>query len=104
MLTVAALGQSALSARLRGPGLRLQTGPVIACIRSRVPALSVALERMYGDYPVREDDIPADFDVLLRRPRGLRRLVKPQVYFHYDGMEPFQPLPLARSTRCSNGR
>ena len=96
MLTVAALGQPELTARLRGPGLRLRTGPFISCIRSGVPALAVALARMYGDYPVPEDDVPADFDVLLRRPRGLRRLVKPQVFFHYDGMEPFQPLPLAQ--------
>ena len=96
MLTVGALGQRALAARLRGPGLRLQTGPFIARIRGSLPALAVALARMYADYPVLEDDTPADFDVLLRRPRGLRRLVRPQVYFHYDGMEPFQPLPLAQ--------
>jgi HprK-related kinase A len=96
MLTVGALDRQALAARLRGPGLRLQTGPFISRIRSALPALAVALERMYADYPVLEDDTPADFDVLLRRPRGLRRLVKPQVFFHYDGMEPFQPLPLAQ--------
>jgi HprK-related kinase A len=96
MLTVGALGQGGLAARLRGPGLRLQTGPFIARIRSSLPALAVALGRMYAHYPVLEDDTPADFDVLLRRPRGLRRLVRPQVYFHYDGMEPFQPLPLAQ--------
>jgi HprK-related kinase A len=96
VLTVGALDRQALAARLRGPGLRLQTGPFISCIRSPLPALAVALARMYADYPVLEDDTPADFDVLLRRPRGLRRLVKPQVYFHYDGMEPFQPLPLAQ--------
>jgi hypothetical protein len=96
MLTVAALGRQALTARLGGPGLRLQTGPFVTCIRSSVPALAGALERMYADYPVLGADTPADFDVLLRRPRGLRRLLKPQVYFHYDGMEPFQPLPLAQ--------
>jgi len=96
MLTVAALGQPAVAARLRGRGLRLQTGPFITCIRSASPALAAALGRMYADYPVMGEDISADFDVLLRRPRGLRRLVKPQVYFHYDGMEPFQPLPLAQ--------
>jgi HprK-related kinase A len=94
MLTVAELGQGALAARLRGPGLRLQTGPFIACVRSRLPALAVALGRMYGGYPVLDDDTPADFDVLLRPSRGLRRLIKPQIYFHYDGMAPFQPLPL----------
>ena len=96
MLTVGALDHQTLVSRLRGPGLRLQTGPFVACIRSSLPALAIALSRMYADYPVLDEDTTADFDVLLRRPRGLRRLVKPQVYFHYDGMEPFQPLPLAQ--------
>jgi HprK-related kinase A len=97
MLTVAALGAQALAARLRGPGLRLQTGPFIARVRSPLPALAVALGRMYADYPVLDEDTPADFDVLLRAPRGLRRLLKPQVFFHYDGLAPFQPLPLAQA-------
>jgi HprK-related kinase A len=96
MLTVAALGRQALAARLRGPGLRLQTGPFIARVRSPLPALAVALGRMYADHPVLDEKTVADFDVLLRAPRGLRRLVRPQVYFHYDGMQPFQPLPLAQ--------
>lgn len=94
MLTVAELGQGALAARLRGPGLRLQTGPFVACVRSALPSLAFALGKMYGDYPVLDDDTPADFDVQLRSPRGLRRLIKPQVYFHYNSLAPFQPLPL----------
>jgi HprK-related kinase A len=96
MLTLAALGPQALAARLRGPGLRLQTGPFIARVRSPLPALAVALGRMYADYPVLDEETVADFDVLLRAPRGLRRLVRPQVVFHYDGLAPFQPLPLAQ--------
>ena len=97
MLTVAELGPDALAARLRGAGLRLATGPFVACVRSALPALAVALERMYADYPVLDDSTPADFDVSLRSPRGLRRLLKPQVYFHYNGLAPFQPLPLAQT-------
>jgi hypothetical protein len=94
MLTVAELGPGALAARLRGPGLRLQTGPFVSCVRSSLPSLALALERMYADYPVLDERTPADFNVLLRSPHGLRRLVKPQIYFHYDGLAPFQPLPL----------
>lgn len=97
MLTVAALGPRELAARLRGPGLRLQTGPFVACVRSSLPALAEALGRMYADYPVLGADTAADFDLRLRGPRGLRRLVRPQVHFHYDGMAPFQPLPLAQA-------
>lgn len=97
MLTVAALDAPALAARLRGSGLRLQTGPFVARVRSPLPMLARTLGQMYADYPVLEDQAAADFDVLLTGARGLRRFVRPQVHFHYDGMAPFQPLPLAQA-------
>lgn len=94
MLTVASLGRRELGARLRGPGLRLQTGPFVTCIRSTLAPLADGLGAMYADYPVLDEDALADFHVRLSGSRGLRRLVRPQVHFHYDGMAPFQPLPL----------
>ena len=97
MLTVGALGAGALAARLRGSGLRLQTGPFVARVRSPLPALARSLVRMYADYPVLDEGVQADFDLLLTGARGLRRLARPQVHFHYDGMSPFQPLPLAQA-------
>ena len=96
-LTVSALGPQALAQRLRGTGLRLQTGPFVACVRSPLPGLARTLARMYADYPVLDAGAMADFDLLLTGPRGLRRLIKPQVHFHYDGMAPFQPLPLGQA-------
>lgn len=94
MLTVAGLGRRELGARLRGPGLRLQTGPFVTCVQSALPPLADALADMYADYPVLEEGALADFHVRLSGSRGLRRLVRPQVHFYYDGMAPFQPLPL----------
>ena len=94
MLTVAGLGRRELGARLRGPGLRLQTGPFVTCVQSALSPLADALAAMYADYPVLEEGALADFHVRLSCSRGLRRLVRPQVHFHYDGMAPFQPLPL----------
>ena len=94
MLTVAGLGRRELGARLRGPGLRLQTGPFLTCVQSALSPLADALAAMYADYPVLEEGALADFHVRLSCSRGLRRLVRPQVHFHYDGMAPFQPLPL----------
>lgn len=96
MLTVGSLGRRELGARLRGPGLRLQTGPFVTCIRSTLAPLIDGLGAMYADYPVLDDGALADFHVRLSGSRGLRRLVRPQVHFHYDGMAPFQPLPLAQ--------
>jgi len=94
MPTLASLGPRELRARLRGPGLRLQTGPFVTCIRSPLAPLADTLAAMYADYPVLDDGALADFHVRLSGPTGLRRLVRPQVHFHYDGMAPFQPLPL----------
>ncbi|QNB01291.1 HprK-related kinase A [Massilia sp. Se16.2.3] len=97
MPTVATLGRRELAARLRGPGLRLQTGPFVTCVRSALPSLADTLASMYADYPVRDGDSFADFDVRLSGSQGLRRPVRPQVHFHYEGMAPFQPLPLAQA-------
>jgi len=94
MLTVAGLGPAALAARLRGPGLRLQTGPFVTCVHSPLAGLAGTLGAMYADYPVLAEGSVADFHVRLSRSTGLRRFVRPQVHFHYDGMAPFQPLPL----------
>jgi len=94
VLTVAGLGRRELAARLRGPGLRLQTGPFVTCVQSPLAPLAESLAAMYADYPVLEEGSLADFHVRLSGSNGLRRLLRPQVHFHYDGMAPFQPLPL----------
>ena len=94
MLTLASLGERALRARLRGPGLRLQTGPFVTCVHSPLALLAQTLGTMYADYPVLEEGSLADFHVRLSGSSGLRRFVRPQVHFHFDGMAPFQPLPL----------
>ena len=94
MLTVAGLGRDELVARLRGPGLRLRTGPFVTCVKSPLALLAETLGTMYADYPVLGEGGLADFHVALSGSRGLRRLLRPQVHFHYDGMAPFQPLPL----------
>lgn len=97
MLTLASLGPRELRAHLRGPGLRLQTGPFVTCVQSSLALLADTLGAMYADYPVLEEGGVADFHVRLSGSNGLRRLVRPQVHFHYDGMAPFQPLPLAQA-------
>ena len=94
---MASLGQRALRDRLRGPGLRLQTGPFVTCVQSPLAALADSLGVMYADYPVLEEGSLADFHVRLSGSHGLRRLLRPQVHFHYDGMAPFQPLPLGQA-------
>jgi HprK-related kinase A len=49
---------------------------------------------LYADYPLVEQADFADFHVSLTYPRNLRRWLKPQVLFLFDGYPPFKPLPL----------
>jgi HprK-related kinase A len=90
----AALGVEPLTAQLRDDPL----APLLAdLVALHLIGLARTLGQMYADYPVLDDTALADFDLLLTRGRGLRRLVRPQVRFHYDGMAPFQPLPLVQA-------
>lgn len=82
-----------LRARLRGTGLRLRTGPVVNLIRTRVPAVERGIALHYAAHPVEDDAGFADFDVRVEAPRSLRAWLRPQVYFHFDGDSPFNPLP-----------
>lgn len=52
---------------------------------------------MYADYPVVADAEFADFHVAVMPPRGVRRWVRPKVFFAMDGRQPFQPLPRGQS-------
>lgn len=97
MLTLSSLTREQLRARLAGPGLHLQTGPFINCIRSNIPHLADALGQLYGDYPVAEAGGFADFHLQLRQPGGVRRWFRPQVRFDQDGFHPFKPLPVAHA-------
>ena len=83
-----------LDARLAGPGIRLRTGPFIARIRSRLPAVSEGIALHYRDHRIGDADGFADFDVGVRTPANVRRWVRPQAHFCFDGQSPFTPLPL----------
>lgn len=78
---------------LRGEGLVLRTGPFVFRILSPVPSVAEGLGLLYAANPLAGDDEFVDFDVRLEWVRGLRRWVKPQVRFVFDGESPFEPLP-----------
>ena len=94
MLTVSSLSRADLGARLAKPGLYLQTGNFITHVTSALPAIADGIALMYGDYPLPEAAVFADFYVNFERATGLHRWYRPQVRFDYDGFEPFLPLPL----------
>lgn len=83
-----------LARRLADKGVRIRTGPFVSEIRSSIAALAPPLNLLYSDYLLADDEGFADFHVVLRRPRSLRRWFGPQVLFEFEGNATFLPLPL----------
>lgn len=96
-MIVADLSPGELARTLSSPGLRLRTGPVVSAIRSPLPAVAEGIGLHYAEHPLEPSEGFADFHVHVAPPRGLRRLFRPQVLFHFEGAAPFRPLPLDQS-------
>jgi HprK-related kinase A len=96
-MTPSTLGLDEVARRLRGPGLVIRTGPFNFRIRSPIRSVAVGAALLYADYPLPTDDEFVDFDVHLDRGAGARRWIRPQVRFLYDGVSPFEPLPIGHA-------
>lgn len=84
-----------LRQQLAGAGVWLRTGPFSLKLQSRIPSVVEGLAKLYGQFEVRNPhEAFADFHVAINPPSRLRRWVRPQVEFSFDGVQPFQPLPL----------
>lgn len=88
------LPSSELRARLSDSGIWLRTGPFSLRIRSRIPSVAEGLAELYGQFELRHPrETFADFHVDVNAPGPLRRWLRPQVNFSFDGQLPFKPLP-----------
>lgn len=114
-MIVADLPTSELSQRLAGPGIALRTGAFVNVIQSQIPAVSEAIALLYSYHPLAESGGFADFHVSVRPATGVRRWLRRQVLFEFDGARPFKPLPFPQafpmlewglnwcvSTHCNN--
>lgn len=77
--------------------LLVKLGPFVARIKSDVSTLAADLASIYDDFQVQPPGTFADFHVEVRRERGLRRWIKPQVRFFFDGRPSFIPLPATQA-------
>jgi hypothetical protein len=86
------LSLSQLRQRLADNDLALRTGPFVTRIHSPMVQVADGLHRLYADFPLDAGEFQ-DFHVRVGPPPGLRRWLRPQINFWYDGHSPFKPLP-----------
>ena len=86
------LSLAQLRQRLADNDLALRTGPFVTRIHSPMPQVADGLLRLYADFPLDAGEF-RDFHVRVGPPPGLRRWLRPQINFWYDGHSPFKPLP-----------
>ena len=96
-MIVADLPAPELYQRLAGPGIALRTGILVNVIHSAIPAVAEAIALLYSNHPIEDSDGFADFHVSVRSPVGVRRWLRRQVLFEFDGAQPFRPLPLPQA-------
>jgi len=88
------LSRPELRRQLAGAGIWLRTGPFSLRLRSHIPSVAEGLAELYGQFEVRSaHEAFADFHVSVNPPASLRRWLRPQAAFSFDGMQPFKPLP-----------
>ncbi len=87
------LSERALTERLSRQGLAFSIGEFNVSLRSTMKPVHHSLADLYGDYAVCSPGDLIDFHVELDAPGILRRWLRPQVEFRFDGRSPFKPLP-----------
>jgi hypothetical protein len=104
---ISELSPPELVARLRGPGLRLETGPFVFHIRTDLQDIVDGLRLLYADFSLADIENFPDFQVSVTRPRSVRRWLRSQVIVYVDGEKPSLPLSLdqafAAFEGCLNG-
>jgi HprK-related kinase A len=89
----AAMHRAPITARLRGPGLFLRTGPFVVKLRSNLPEIAASVATLYAGHILDGGADFADFHVCVRSVAGPRGYIKPQIVFELDGEQPFEPFP-----------
>lgn len=74
-------------------GLYLRTGPFISAIKTQLPQLVDNLRLLYANHSVEQCTDFADFHIRIGYPNGLRRWWRPQIFFYFDDVAPFNPFP-----------
>ena len=92
-VTIDQLSVEELRSAIRS-SMRFGVGPFSMSLTSTAPDLVSLVHDLYGGHPIIDPERAIDFHIRLSRPIGLRRWIKPKIYFSVDGQYPFDPFPL----------
>ena len=92
-MKIADLPIAELARRLAAGTLQIQLSPFVARIESTIESVVQGVAMMYGGFAVAHDTSFADFHVRVAPGRGIRRWLRPQAHFYFDGVPAFKPLP-----------
>jgi len=82
-----------LRSRLAQGRLALRVGPFRFSVASPVASVAEGMATLYPDFALVPEDEFVDFHVGVAPPASVRRWLRPQVNFSFDGRMPFKPLP-----------
>ena len=88
---------SELALHLNTGALALKVGPFLVRLQSSLEQFIRPFQLLYQDHCVCLQSEYADFHMSIERAGGVRRWLKPQALFYFDGRSPFKPLPLAHA-------
>ncbi|MBS3934993.1 MAG: HprK-related kinase A [Sulfuritalea sp.] len=86
-----------MARRLARRGVDLSVGSFTIRLRSNIPCVARGLELLYADYALGPAQELVDFEIRIHPPGVLRRWLRPQVTFSFEGHAPFKPLPRAQA-------
>jgi len=96
-LIVAEYSSKQIRHALANNGVGLRVGPLKIKIQSTLPAMLDGICSLYSDYSVDLHGEFFDFHIRVFTPAGLRRWIRPQVFFSNDDFVPFKPLPVSQA-------
>jgi HprK-related kinase A len=83
---------------LNTEGLRFKIGAFSVCLSSPIEEVADHLISLYGAFEAIDSDQFIDFYTALVLPSTIRRFIRPQVNFSFDGHFPFKPLPFQQAS------
>lgn len=96
-MKLAQLDGPTISDLLLNQGLTIQTGKFISRIKSTSPQIAADISVIYGNADLSRSELH-DFNVEIELGKGLRKWLRPQIFFSFNSIQPFTPLPASQAT------